>query len=63
MTHSTTIRTRPDGSIDAAHYIERGRYQRSAQAHRMAGGTARKLRPLAVAAVCFALIGLVFPFM
>ena len=35
MTRTTDIRTRPDGSIDTAHYMQRGRVMRSRQAHRM----------------------------
>ena len=31
----TDIRTREDGSIDTAHYMQRGRRMRSEQAHRM----------------------------
>lgn len=31
----TAIRTRTDGSIDTAHYMQRGRALRSDQAHRM----------------------------
>lgn len=30
------IRLRPDGSIDTAYYMARGRHARSQQAHRMA---------------------------
>ncbi|MEQ9258898.1 MAG: hypothetical protein RIG84_07345 [Roseovarius sp.] len=32
------IKTRPDGSIDTAHYMQRGRHMRSEQAHAMMGG-------------------------
>ena len=31
----TEFRTRADGSIDTAHYMQRGRVLRSEQAHRM----------------------------
>lgn len=31
-----SIRTRPDGSIDTAFYMARGRRERSQQAHRLA---------------------------
>jgi len=34
-TPRTDIRTRADGSIDTAHYMQRGRRMRSEQAHRM----------------------------
>ncbi|WP_343080171.1 hypothetical protein [Ostreiculturibacter nitratireducens] len=34
--HETPIRTRPDGSIDTAYYMARGRLARSEQAHRLA---------------------------
>lgn len=46
MTSTTDIRTRPDGSIDTAYYIDRGRRLRSEQAHRMVKGaeTEKRLR-------------------
>jgi hypothetical protein len=37
MTEKTDIRTRPDGSIDTAYYMARGRMLRSRQAHRRWG--------------------------
>lgn len=36
MTPTETIKTRPDGSIDTAHYMARGRKLRSKQAHYLA---------------------------
>lgn len=36
MTQHDDIRLRPDGSIDTAHYMQRGRQKRSEQAHKMA---------------------------
>ncbi|WP_323769188.1 hypothetical protein [Antarctobacter sp.] len=33
--HPDTIRTRPDGSIDTAYYMARGRVMRSEAAHAM----------------------------
>lgn len=35
MTRPAEIRRRPDGSIDTAHYMARGRARRSEAAHRM----------------------------
>ncbi len=37
------IRTNPDGSIDTAFYMARGRHMRSQQAHNLAGKTTRSL--------------------
>jgi hypothetical protein len=36
-TTETAFHTRPDGSIDTARYMQRGRRMRSEQAHRMMG--------------------------
>lgn len=41
MTDTTQIRRRKDGSIDTAHYMARGRIERSRAARRMA----RKVTP------------------
>mgnify|MGYP007059425149 FL=1 len=47
MTDTANIRRRPDGSIDTAHYMARGRIQRARQARQMAGrGTARTRGPI-----------------
>jgi len=44
---TNTIKTRPDGSIDTAFYMARGRQMRSQQAHRLAkSGTRRSFRLL-----------------
>jgi len=40
MTRDTTIRYRPDGSIDTDHYIRVGRRLRSERAHDLLGGGA-----------------------
>ena len=36
----TTIKTRPDGSIDTAYYMAKGRMARSRAAHQIIGKTA-----------------------
>ena len=48
MTDTQNIRLRPDGSIDTAYYLERGRYQRSEAAHEMAGLATGKTRQVLV---------------
>lgn len=40
----TGLRTRPDGSIDMAHYTARGRLARSRTAHGILGAIVRRLR-------------------
>lgn len=45
MTRTSNIRTRPDGSIDTAYYMARGRTLRSRQAHDMLGITPRPAKP------------------
>lgn len=43
---TTEIKTRPDGSIDTAHYMQIGRRMRSRQAMSiLTGGAERKARP------------------
>lgn len=50
MTDNTqTIKYRPDGSIDTAHYMAKGRHARSCQAHQLAGKSARASRAGVVA--------------
>lgn len=42
---TTTIRTRPDGSIDTDYYIRLGRRARSEQAHALMGINRSSRRP------------------
>ncbi len=57
MTTETQIRRRPDGSIDTAHYMAKGRTCRSDAAHRVvATGSAKTRRPLFSLAALFAMI-------
>lgn len=60
MTDQAPIQTRPDGSIDTAFYMARGRRLRSEQAHRVtAAATAPRQRgTVLVALVAF----LIWPF-
>lgn len=39
-----SIRRRPDGSIDTAHYMSRGRTRRSETAHEMGSSLTRNVR-------------------
>ncbi|MDF0602731.1 hypothetical protein P1J78_18480 [Psychromarinibacter sp. C21-152] len=43
-THPTDIRRRPDGSIDTAHYMAKGRRRRSEAAHRLTAAAPRRAR-------------------
>ncbi|MDU8911538.1 hypothetical protein [Aestuariicoccus sp. MJ-SS9] len=42
---TSSIRLRPDGSIDTAYYMARGRAQRSEAAHRMFRGSPEPEQP------------------
>ena len=44
MTDTAEIRRRPDGSIDTAHYLARGRSCRAEAARDIAGGVATSAR-------------------
>lgn len=62
MTTARQIVTRPDGSIDTAHYMARGRQMRSRQAHDLAGRGSRGLaRTLPAVALCLVAAILVAP--
>lgn len=56
------IRTRPDGSIDTAHYIARGRRARSHAAMEMLrpARTPARPRPRGLLAACTALLALLW---
>ncbi len=51
MQDQARIITNPDGSINTAYYMARGRVMRSAQAHRLAKTSVRKLWRLATTAI------------
>ncbi|MGR3619229.1 MAG: hypothetical protein ACU0AX_06980 [Roseovarius sp.] len=57
----TPIHTRPDGSIDTARYMARGRRMRSEEAHRLARRTTSRLPTLALAAVSVLAALLILP--
>jgi hypothetical protein len=59
MTSETTIRRRPDGSIDTDHYMAKGRISRSISAHNATKEVARSSKALASA--LSALVVLFFP--
>jgi len=59
---ATTPRTRPDGSIDTAYYMARGRQLRSRQAHRLAGRASARLPALGVVALTVLAAIMVLPF-
>ena len=52
----TPIRRRPDGSIDTAFYMARGRRQRSETFHEMSRSTGRALPKLAIPAILISLL-------
>lgn len=56
MTDTAQIRRRPDGSIDTAHYMAKGRVSRSRAAHDMVAPVPRARRPFFSLAALFALI-------
>lgn len=61
MTNETTLRRRPDGSLDTAHYMAQGRTRRSEAAHDFARTTAsappRSVFGLAALAALFPFLG------
>jgi len=59
---STAPRIRPDGSIDTAYYMARGRQMRSRQAHHIAGRASAKLPALGVVALTVLAAMVVLPF-
>ena len=52
----TPIRRRPDGSIDTAYYMARGRRQRSETFHGMSRNTGRALPKLAIPTILLTLL-------
>jgi len=59
---STAPRTRPDGSIDTAYYMARGRRMRSQQAHHLAGRASARLPALGVVALTVLAAMVALPF-
>ena len=59
---STAPRIRPDGSIDTAYYMARGRQLRSRQAHHIARRASAKLPALGVVALTVLVAMVVLPF-
>lgn len=57
MTHTTEIKRRPDGSIDTAFYMARGRQLRSEQAHTMLQPAAPIEKPRSITEALLALFG------
>lgn len=62
LTDTTAPRTRPDGSIDTAHYMARGRQMRSRQAHHLARRASARLPALGVVALTVLAAMVALPF-